>query len=54
MNETIFNDEGQNKLWASTLLRSGDVHVVKIDFVPKIEMHSIYNEAWKFNWKLVS
>ena len=28
--------------------------LLSFDFVPKIEMHSIYNEAWKFNSKLVN
>ena len=27
--------------------------LLTFDFVPKIEMHSIYDEAWKFNEKLV-
>ena len=28
--------------------------LLTFDFVPKIEMHSIYYEAWKINWKLVN
>ena len=44
---------GHYNFLTSGLLRSGYVHVVNFDFVPKIELHSIYNEAWKFDQKLV-
>ena len=44
----IFNNGSEDELWASSLLRSGYVHVVEFNFVLQIEMHLIYNEAGKF------